>query len=468
MNDAKKDYVVMEKSRYVCKFGIDELDEIFDGGIPSGSLISIRGPPGAGKTVLAAKFIYEGAKRFNEKGVYLNFIEDKDSFYDSMIRLGMDFKQLEKQGMFSYVECPPIPSRDYIKLVLEKALAIIMNMNASRLVIDSLHSLIDIFSIEHLRELLTSLRKMFKKQGITTLVILEDRKGDIEKIKTVEHIADVVIKLNYMVRYGSSLRYMDIYKVRGKFSKTSRLYFKISDDNGIEIFKPISQRIEAKTKDMYYVTKIRSIDKLIGYIPKGSQVLIITELELDSLELLTSILAFLTISYGGPTIIKSYTTSAGHVKAILINYLEKLNLTKENIEKIMSQVIVKTKDTYLFNMYESMLMDLKEDLKIRPVFEGIHNIDALMEICDRHCLILYINTMLNRKRLGITSFYTYVEGRRSNSIVPTSIYDIILKVEKKEVGDKLYYKLYRLKHPTLGMSTHYVLMDKNRLFEGVY
>ncbi len=470
MNDTKKGYTIEGRDKHICKIGINELDEIFDGGIPRGSLISVRGPPGIGKTIFAAKFVYEGSRRFGEKGVYLNFTEDKNSFYKAMLKLSMDFKQLEKQEMFVYIECPPIPSRDYMKLVLEKILTIVMKIGATRLVIDSLNSIIEVFEIEQLRELLASLRRMFKKLGVTTLVTLEHHKNSMEKTNIVEYISDIAIRLNRITKYGSILRYMEILKARGRTVRTPRLYFRVSTSNGIEIFKLATRGESLKTKDIvhYVSSNIKPIDEFVGFIPKGSQVLIVTDPELDALDLLIPILASLTIRYGGPTIIKSYTTSTDYIRIMLINYLKKLNLAEDNVKKVLKQISMETNDTYLVNTYESVLMDSKEDVKVKPMFKGIHNVNVMMEFCDKHCLLLYLNTILNRKKLGITSFYTYTMDTYSNKLLFASIYDIIIKVEREEVNNKLYYKLYRLKHPILGMSKHYALLNRDDLMKGVY
>lgn len=52
--------------------GIDGLDEILYGGFYRGSIILVAGHPGAGKTTFAANFIYSGATKFNEPGVYVS------------------------------------------------------------------------------------------------------------------------------------------------------------------------------------------------------------------------------------------------------------------------------------------------------------------------------------------------------------------------------------------------------------
>jgi KaiC/GvpD/RAD55 family RecA-like ATPase len=49
------------------KSGIEGLDEVIEGGFPSGSLILLAGEPGTGKTVFSIQFLVKGAE-LNEPG----------------------------------------------------------------------------------------------------------------------------------------------------------------------------------------------------------------------------------------------------------------------------------------------------------------------------------------------------------------------------------------------------------------
>ena len=59
--------------------GIKGFDELVEEGFPTDSLILMAGQPGAGKTTFSAQFLYEGATKHNEKGVYVCFAETKKS-----------------------------------------------------------------------------------------------------------------------------------------------------------------------------------------------------------------------------------------------------------------------------------------------------------------------------------------------------------------------------------------------------
>ena len=57
----------------------------------------VAGHPGAGKTTLAAQFIYAGLKN-EEPGLYISLSERKDDFIRHMKKLGIDFETYEEKG----------------------------------------------------------------------------------------------------------------------------------------------------------------------------------------------------------------------------------------------------------------------------------------------------------------------------------------------------------------------------------
>ena len=69
--------------------GIPGFDELV-GGLPKGELVIVAGGPGTGKTMFSAGFLYWGAVKHGEKGVYISLAEDKETFMRNMKRVGYD------------------------------------------------------------------------------------------------------------------------------------------------------------------------------------------------------------------------------------------------------------------------------------------------------------------------------------------------------------------------------------------
>ncbi|MEM0230686.1 MAG: ATPase domain-containing protein [Candidatus Woesearchaeota archaeon] len=121
-----------------CKTGIKGFDELVEGGFPKGSTILIAGDPGTGKTIFGLQFIYNGAVKFNEKGLYLSLEQTADAIRNQALQFGWDLKKLEEQGKLKIVS---IPVRDISSTTAREILEMCRNEGIKRLVIDSLSTL---------------------------------------------------------------------------------------------------------------------------------------------------------------------------------------------------------------------------------------------------------------------------------------------------------------------------------------
>ncbi len=258
---------------------------------------------------------------------------------------------------------------------------------------------------------------------------------------------------------------MRVLKARGRPIPLSELYFRLTKEKVIEILKPVLYEdipeIDVKTQ---YKTGLHVFDKLIGGVPRGSQTLIVIEPGLNSLEPLLMIMVPLIARYGGPAVIRSYTVSPNEIRRILLNYVKVLDLTL-SLQKVLNETIIDTRNIYLMNIYELAVINAKADSGIRPKFMGIHDLNTVAEIYgdEKTYLILHVNNILNRRRLGITTFYTYVADIKRDRVPGIHIYDIILSIERIEAHGKLYYKITRLKHPLLGLSPIYEVYEPIKL-----
>src|SRR5712691_3964271 len=55
--------------------GVRNLDDLFHGGVPKGSVIVVGGPPGAGKTILAQQICFHNASA-NQRVLYVNTLSE--------------------------------------------------------------------------------------------------------------------------------------------------------------------------------------------------------------------------------------------------------------------------------------------------------------------------------------------------------------------------------------------------------
>ena len=88
--------------------GINGLDKMLCGGLPSGRTFLVCGGPGSGKTILAMQFLYHGATECNEPGLYISLDESKKHLIEEMAGFGWDIEKLEKDRKLLIVDASPI------------------------------------------------------------------------------------------------------------------------------------------------------------------------------------------------------------------------------------------------------------------------------------------------------------------------------------------------------------------------
>ncbi len=221
--------------------GISGLDRLLLGGFMKGAIILVAGNPGTGKSTLAAKFIYEGLKR-GEPGIYVNFVEPRQDFYAHMESLGADFEKYEKQGLFRYVEALTIADDEALAQQLEDIIGMAMDMNAKRLVVDSVTVMLQILGKQksRIRELLQNFFvNGLKPLGVTSILVAEHPYGAKVVGEGVEEfVVDAVIILRTEMKRGKPLRVMELRKVRWAPIRFSEVTFYIRPYQMIDIVLP--------------------------------------------------------------------------------------------------------------------------------------------------------------------------------------------------------------------------------------
>src|SRR5207302_9997855 len=74
--------------------GIQGLDEITGGGLPSGRPTLLSGGAGSGKTLFGLEFLVRGATQYAEPGVFMSFEETLPDLTKNAASLGFDLNRL--------------------------------------------------------------------------------------------------------------------------------------------------------------------------------------------------------------------------------------------------------------------------------------------------------------------------------------------------------------------------------------
>src|SRR5688572_7783685 len=163
--------------------GIDGLDEITGGGLPTGRPTLVVGGPGSGKTLLGITFLVNGATQFNEPGVLMSFEENADELAGVVASLGFDLQGLAEQGrvLVDYVHVDRREIEETGECDLEGLFVrldhAVKSIGAKRVVLDTIESLFGGLQNEAiLRAELRRLLRWLRDRNLTVLITGE--RGD--------------------------------------------------------------------------------------------------------------------------------------------------------------------------------------------------------------------------------------------------------------------------------------------------
>lgn len=203
------------------KTGIQGFDKLVGGGLPKGRNILLSGTPGTGKTIFALQFLYNGAKQFKEKGLYITFEEDGDSLKRQASQFGWDFTPLEKKGIVKFLN---ISASQIKEKTAKDILMEVIKGGYSRLVVDSLSALAintptTFISVSDITEL--SMKRFMYRfisdlrlKEATCLLTSQTSDGQLSRDGVSEFLCDGVIHINYESMGGNFSRHLTVRKMR--------------------------------------------------------------------------------------------------------------------------------------------------------------------------------------------------------------------------------------------------------------
>ena len=217
--------------------GVQGLDELMGGGIPSGYSVLVTGPSGSGKTVLSSQFILEGAKR-GEKGIVAIFEKRPNDYLQTTPR-GEEFEKLVRQKKLEVIYLRPLDlSIDETLLELQNA---VKRLGAKRAVIDSLSglelALAPTFR-EDFRESLYRMMGALTGLGVTVMATVElaDSYTDLRfSPQGIAFLTDAIVIQRYVEIDGQLKRALMVVKVRSSQHSKELREYEISSDGGIVV-----------------------------------------------------------------------------------------------------------------------------------------------------------------------------------------------------------------------------------------
>ncbi len=262
--------------------GIEGLDDVTEGGLPSGRPTLICGSAGCGKTLLAIEFLVRGALEFNEPGVMLSFEETEAELAENVASLGFDLNALikEKRLVVDYIridrgEIEETGSYDLEGLFVRLGHAI-DSIGAKRVVLDTLEVLFSGLSdTSILRAEFRRLFRWLKEKNVTALVTAERGEGVLTRFGIEEYSSDCVILLDHRVNDQVSTRRLRIVKYRGSTHGSNEFPFIITE-NGLSIIPITAAGLDHPASEEIVSSGVPALDGMLGPggFFRGSSILI--------------------------------------------------------------------------------------------------------------------------------------------------------------------------------------------------
>jgi circadian clock protein KaiC len=232
--------------------GVDGLDDMLGGGLPSGRCVLVCGGPGSGKTILSVQFLYNGVTEYDEAGLYVALGESPTHLREDLGGFGWDIERLEKDDKLVVVDASPlrkipgsvkvgnvrIGRQDFRMLSLVEVIkARTKEVGAKRIVVDSISSLILQYPDENeRRNAVLDLFEVVTDLGATSLITTELRATALEReVQAEEFLSHGVIVFHTFKEGGRMIRAIQIEKMRGVSHDHQLRPYKIYK-NGIEVF----------------------------------------------------------------------------------------------------------------------------------------------------------------------------------------------------------------------------------------
>ncbi len=199
--------------------GIRGLDDMLGGGFLAGSSVLVEGAPGTGKTTLALQFLWEGATRHREPGLYITFEEFPEDLYRDAAGFGWDLRHLEREQALRTVFTSPEVLIEELTAPGSPLVAEMQALGIRRVAIDS---------AAHFRELTADpveLRRhfrlvlnAFKREGVTVLLLDEDYRflgGAEPPGHGLSFVVDTVVVLRHVEIESGIRQALFVLKQRG-------------------------------------------------------------------------------------------------------------------------------------------------------------------------------------------------------------------------------------------------------------
>jgi len=268
-----------------CPSGIEGLDNILSGGLPSKCFYLVQGDPGSGKTTLALQFLLEGVRR-GEKVFYITLSETKGELLQvarshgwsldniPLLELSAIEALLRPESQTTVFHPSEVELNKITNLLLDET----KKIGPARVVFDSLSEfrLIAETPLRYRRHLL-NLKQEFAKHGSTVLLLDDKMSAGLTVDPHVLSLTHGVIEMEALSPdYGTARRRLHATKMRGvKFREGYHDYMIVT--GGLRIFpRLVAAEHHLEFRRDAITSGVAELDQLLGGgLDRGTTTLLI-------------------------------------------------------------------------------------------------------------------------------------------------------------------------------------------------
>lgn len=202
--------------------GIEGFDQITYGGLPRGRTTLVLGCSGAGKTVFALQSLVNGARLFDEPGIFVAFEEDPRRVMEFAAAFGWDLSSLGDKLFFLDARLSPDTHTSGsfdLHALLAGLRAKAEQMGARRIAFDSVDVLLALLNDSRAeRAELIRLHEWITRMGLTVVFTGKSASPDhptLQPYEFLQYLVDCVVLLQYRTTEMTSIREVRILKYRG-------------------------------------------------------------------------------------------------------------------------------------------------------------------------------------------------------------------------------------------------------------
>jgi circadian clock protein KaiC len=222
-----------------CPTGIVGFDKICQGGFVRNSDNLIIGGPGSGKSTFLLQFLWNGATRFGENGLYCSFEPDIEDTLNDAMSFGWDFTKISSEGKIKFMRFAP---QTEIELLKEQLSKMVSQNDIKRVCFDPVSVLaLNLNEPGKIRQTIFQLSSLMKRLKVTTVFADESldchsgtSDGGWTKTDILRFLSDSVINFYEGGIPGVSSRALRIAKMRRTAHERNPVGMEISR-RGIEV-----------------------------------------------------------------------------------------------------------------------------------------------------------------------------------------------------------------------------------------